>query len=325
MQSFSAFLVLGLLAVNALDGQTLFPTEPKLRPTGVFNLASKLSAAAIPGGVIVTGMQSKQGKLFFLATTSGSSHDSFLVRTSLNGDIKYAVKIGAADDILDWAVTDSGEAVVETQSENSPPQLRRYLVNGDYAGASPITRGLLRPARAGSAPFQVTASGAVVGTEGSHSQSLGQVELNTQNVFNTHVVSLPNDRLAIIDAVRATVTFVNLRTAGTVRITLEHPEVARVRQSYENGPASLTGLAVIAAAADAEGNVYCMLAGFQPDEGAPVIVLDTDGHQKVLFRCPVVNPGTNKPVVPDMMALTNGQLFIGDGSGVILSFGLPKD
>jgi hypothetical protein len=68
-----------------------------------------------------------------------------------------------------------------------------------------------------------------------------------------------------------------------------------------------------------------MLAAFRPDEGAPVIVLDAAGHQKELFRCPVVNPGTNKPIAPDMMALTNGELFIGDGSGVVLSFYLKKD
>jgi hypothetical protein len=120
MQSCSAFLVFGLLTIGTLNGQTLFPTEPKVRLAGVFNLASKLSAAGTDGGVVVMGMQAKEGKLFFLVTTHGGARESVLVRTSLTEDIKYAVRIGAADDIVDWAITDCGEGVVETQVEGNP-------------------------------------------------------------------------------------------------------------------------------------------------------------------------------------------------------------
>ncbi len=319
MQYQNTFLGLCLLVLGDASGQTLFPTEPRLWPAGGFDLASKLRAAGTADEAVVIGMLANEGSLFFLVKSSSGMPEYKLVRTSITGEIKYVVRLGEGD-VLDWAATEGHGALVEIDDGGSPPQLRRYGSNGELSGASPVARDLYRPAAAASSPLKITRSGAIIAGEDTHRRAVGQFELNSQSAFSTYTLSLPSDRLAVVDATRATITFVDLRSGATSTATLDHPEVGRVRQTYQNAPAGMTGLTIIAAATDSSGNIYCMLAGFRPEEGAPVIVLDAAGRPRGLFRCPVQNATNRKAMAPSMMALTSGEIFIGDSAGTVLSY-----
>lgn len=147
---------------------------------------------------------------------------------------------------------------------------------------------------------------------------MGAIQLKHLNRFATTCLMLPGNRAAIVDGIDGDITTIDLRTGQSVVRHLIHPEIARIRERarLERTEGVLT---IIAATVDSEGSIYCMLGGFKPQDGAPIIVLNPQGEIKSQVRCPIIR-GRNGPIVPEAIAVTNGRVFLADRIGQIFVY-----
>jgi hypothetical protein len=307
-----------LVAGRAMAQQIEAPTATKqMLNARRFNLFESLGDRGVASGTL-REMRALGINLFFLVQR-GSEGQMFIVRTSLGGRVQVAIGLGASD-VNDWFVDNDLSITVDLESlDGKLRELRRYNAGGEQVHASDVRVDGYGTAVLRDAPARVTRSGAIVRREFDRLVTIGYLPLNHLNRFDTTCLTLPEQRAAIVDQVDATVAIVDLKTGRSELKPLSHREVARARSRFPARSDGTNVLLIQAASSDADGNLYCMLTGFRPVEGAPVLVLDHHADVRRLLRCPILS-GQSGMMVPEAIAVTSQELFVAAQSGDVASF-----
>jgi hypothetical protein len=248
-----------------------------------------------------------------------------LVRAGLSGQIELVIALGSVE-VIDWSTGDDLSVAVDVESpDGRTRELRRYDKNGQSLGSTVVAKdeyraAILRPG----GKLSITRYGALVRDNNGRRVTLATVPLKHLNMFDTTCLTLPQSRVAIVDQVDATVTVVDLKSALVGTATLNGPEIAAARRNSPPTSSGTQSLSILAATTDSAGTIYCMLTGFRADEGAPLIVLDSQaGKVESSFRLRVARYASG-PMVPSAIAVTQGLLIVVDQSGHVAEYPIPS-
>jgi hypothetical protein len=317
--AFSLLLLLG--ARGNLCGQTEY--WPQI--AGRFNLNTRLSASGY-GTLHVREIQANETRLAFLAFPGPTYTGGVLGSADLGGRIAWTVSIGD-EEAMDFVIEPSGNTLLLSALLVNPPagtpRLRVYDRTGRLAGEVEEPD-IFRLVVAGNATYGVTSGGFL------KSLATGEMRQVTSpdRLRSAFVLPQSGERIRIVDRVDATIVVADVKSGpiGTQPIT--HAEATRVKELNRRETMSrkgdLRGITVVAADSDADGNLYCLLSGYKPEEGALVLVVDPSGQSTRALRLKVIHGDRGKVGVPLSLAVASAQLLLLDSTGSVTAYYLSN-
>lgn len=142
---------------------------------------------------------------------------------------------------------------------------------------------------------------------------------------DTYVHVLPAGRMRVIDGKNATWSESSTPPPGHASLPapIRNPGVEKAKALYTTRGTS-NGIIVQAAAGEKSGRSYLLLTGFTPEEGAPVIVMDSSGAVTEESRLDVTYGGASNVIpFPVSLAVSGNKLAMLDSLGVVTIFRLP--
>ncbi|HUE00997.1 MAG TPA: hypothetical protein VMR62_15605 [Bryobacteraceae bacterium] len=310
-------MAVAMLAM-VLQGQE---AESRLSVSARFTLNERIAELGL-GAVTPRSMVVEGDALTLLAFPKSAWQNGVLVRTDLAGRaVLWAARLGS-DEVSDYAVDKNGRTYVLSGPIPGPIRLRCYDPYGremDIPGPVPSVAAKL--VAVDDKLLSVGANGAIQSLR--EASPLATVNIDPELMRNLGVLSLPGGRIAIVDEVEAAIQLIDTTTGGVSSVSIDHPEALRVKAQYRASTALMPhihGVTVQAAAAGPDGSVYCLLSGFRPQQGAPVIVLDSAGKLSRTLRCPM--PNGPSAGVPLSIGVSGGRLFMLDSAGTVTTFTL---
>ena len=277
-------------------------------------------------GMTIRDLVVKAGHMYFLAFPRPAQFvNGVLLRSDLTGRIEWRADLGE-DEVEDLSVDNSGNCLVLSSPSSGTTRLRRLDPAGQLLGEPRSLPDI--------AKLVTTNDGRVVGLTGSgFVRSIDDGALPTvsvidpENMLSASIVSVGEGRIAAIDGREATINLVDPKLGTRSGKAIDHPEAFRVKAMYQAEEAQRSGLhgRTILLSAAYNGNIYCMLSGFKAEEGAPIVVIDSNGQVSKLLRCSVsyTSPhGKGSASVPTALTIDSGLLYMLDSEGLVSVFRL---
>lgn len=274
----------------------------------------------------VTGIRAAAGDIFLLVQSGFTEpSDMQLVRARRVGGVVYSVRLGVVV-VRDWYVGTAGSAALNLESaDGSEVEIVSYDGEGRRLGRLGSLRQEYFPTLTEAAPSRLLSSGDIVQRDGPAGRApLAHVGLPGGG--GPKVVlgeKLPDNQIAVVDGIGARVTIVDLDTGGHVTRELRAPEIATARRYYGRYPPGVRGSVVAASASDEVGNVYCLVTAYLPKDGAPVIVLDRRGKERVVLRCPIARRDGGV-LVATSLAASGNELYLAGRTGLVIVYKIPE-
>lgn len=271
-------------------------------------------------------LSASEDHLLIVAAASINGLNGVLVGSDMEGNIGWTTPV--KETVLDATVNEQGAvaALVEEGSDLTIT-LRQFDEKGKNFGDGRAYPDVFRLLFAGSKLYGLTRTGFL--RELTDSRGGGRQVFPSGIVLpsgDTYVHALPAGRMRVIDGKNATWSESSARSPGraaSLPTPIRNRGVEKAKALYtRRGTAN--GIIVQAAAGEKSGPSYLLLTGFTPEEGAPVIVMDSSGAVTEELRLDVVYGGASDVMpFPVSLAVSGNKLAMLDSLGVITIFRLP--
>ena len=278
------------------------------------------------GVSLVHGFQISGDNLYFLVSSDPGFNASTLVCTGLAGRVERVVQLGPGR-AVDMAVSGSGTVFVRYESDSpaSEDVLRTYNNAGAEVGPPRELKSFGKLTVLAGTPVGAAANGGVSRLD---PELPPRLELRIPKIDHADmVIALSGDSLAVVDRSEGEIRLANLSKKEGRSLKVESPEVEKARAVISGDPKGpgFRQMLVQTGASDLSGNLYLMLTGFRPAEGAPVLVLNAEGKLVRTLRCEIPKGTDGKYAVPLEMGVAGDVLYLVGSDGLVARYPLPRN
>jgi len=329
-------LLLGALTAIVAAGLAVFSFQSQLRAQPAKPVFLEvLSRLDVKSELAERGFQNQSptklsangDHLLIAAAASVNGLDGVLIGSDMEGNIGWTTPVKEA--VLDVAVNEQGAvAALVEEGPDLTITLRQFDEKGKNRGDGHAYPDVFRLLFAGSNLYGLTRTGFLRELT-DNTRDGGRQAFASGIVLpsgDTYVHALPAGRMRVIDGKNATWSENSARSPGraaSLPAPIQNRGVEKAKALYtRKGTAS--GIIIQAAAGERSGRSYLLLTGFTPEEGAPVIVMDSAGAVTEELRLDV-RYGGSSDVMPFPISLAAGgnKLAVLDSLGVVTIFRLP--